>query len=351
MESNTGNGRIYYFELLRAVSCIAVIVLHASAEYCTQNFGSSGFWLGNVLDSAVRFCVPVFVMISGALMLDENYICTKEKIKKHVLKIVLFFVFWSAVSALFHEVVFPAAEHRAIGISRIAGAFITGGPHLWFCYMIAGLYLITPLLRLWVKPENKRMVEYFLILAVLFTFLIPQCITVGEYYSAYFKKFRTASYHLGMQYVGGFTVYYVLGWYLNHFAIHKKKTVYALGIAGVICTALGTYALSVSQGKAVQLMDNMYINVLLPSIAVFLFVKNAAGKGTSKMAKAAGCVAKYSAGIYGSHGVVLYPVASGLKNAGLSAAVVIPVSVAVVFLSSLLISRGMSKVPFFKKLV
>lgn len=70
--------RVYYLDILRVLACIAVIMIHASGDYVLDNFGSSNFMIGNVLDSLSRIGVPIFVMISGSLLLDENHIVQKK---------------------------------------------------------------------------------------------------------------------------------------------------------------------------------------------------------------------------------------------------------------------------------
>lgn len=89
------SGRIYDLDVLRTLACCAVVMIHASAQYASNDVGTLNFFIGNFWDSLSRFAVPVFVR-----------------------------------------------------------SFFSGSFHLWFCYMIVGLYLILPLLRLWVKREN-----------------------------------------------------------------------------------------------------------------------------------------------------------------------------------------------------
>ena len=73
--------RVYYLDVLRVIACMAVVMIHASAPYLGKDIGSFNFWVGNVLDSLSRIAVPLFVMISGALMLDERCAYRAEKIK------------------------------------------------------------------------------------------------------------------------------------------------------------------------------------------------------------------------------------------------------------------------------
>ncbi|GAB7209335.1 acyltransferase [Dickeya oryzae] len=59
--------------IARIVSTFAVIVLHISAYTVSlAELGSLSWWAGNIYDSLTRWCVPVFVMISGALLLSPE---------------------------------------------------------------------------------------------------------------------------------------------------------------------------------------------------------------------------------------------------------------------------------------
>ena len=70
--------RLFYLDLLRAFACLSVIMIHVSAEYAVKEVGSIDFWVGNIFDSISRAGVPIFVMISGAWMLDEEYHFSKK---------------------------------------------------------------------------------------------------------------------------------------------------------------------------------------------------------------------------------------------------------------------------------
>lgn len=109
-ELEKNKNRIYYIDILRVIACLSVIIIHSSATYVTKNWGSFNFWIGNILDSLSRIGVPLFIMISGALLLDEKYICTKKKIIKHIKKMILFFIFWSLVYTVLFKVIWPIFE-------------------------------------------------------------------------------------------------------------------------------------------------------------------------------------------------------------------------------------------------
>ncbi len=89
--------RIAYFDVLRILATFAVIVLHLSAQHWADTDVYSRAWQAfNLYDSAVRWAVPVFVMISGALFLSGSQ-SIGHILKKNVSRLVTAFIFWSAL--------------------------------------------------------------------------------------------------------------------------------------------------------------------------------------------------------------------------------------------------------------
>ena len=90
--------RIAYFDVLRILATFAVIVLHLSAQHWADTDVYSRAWQAfNLYDSAVRWAVPVFVMISGALFLSGSQAASRHILKKNVSRLVTAFIFWSAL--------------------------------------------------------------------------------------------------------------------------------------------------------------------------------------------------------------------------------------------------------------
>lgn len=348
-----GGHRIYYLDLLRCIACLFVIVIHASSRYVKTDFGSFDFWVGNVLDSFAKVGVPLFVMISGALMLDEHYEFNTKKLVGHIKKMILFFVFWSAVYCLIFEVAIPVfLNHESVSVLHIIRCFVEGHVHLWFVYMIVGLYLIVPLLRLWVKEENKKYVEYFLVLAMVFAVILPQIISIGTNYSDVFEKLNVIlEKELYLQYVGGFTVYFILGWYLNRFDVKNKTVLYVLGIAGFVVSAIGTYVLSVTTGVSKKMDGNLTINVFLQAVAVFLFIKTKFYE-KNLLQRLVDLISKNSLGIYAVHLMIVHLVYKAMSMVGLSAAIItIPIAVVVTLVLSCAVAVVFRKLPLLKKVV
>lgn len=77
------------------------MVIHVAADNWNAADVRSFEWqVFNFYDSLVRFGVPVFVMISGALFLKpDKDIPVKKLYSKYIFRIVIAFVFWSFIYA------------------------------------------------------------------------------------------------------------------------------------------------------------------------------------------------------------------------------------------------------------
>ena len=354
MEEKKKNGRVFYLDILRVIACLSVIMIHTSAPYVVKDIGTFNFWVGNIFDSLVRIGVPIFIMISGALMLDKNYEYETKKLIKHIIRMIIFFIFWSVLYCVIFEIIDKVIINNGpLSIKNIFINIIEGHYHLWYIYMIIGLYLLVPLLRLWVYDKNKKYVEYFIILSIIFTYIIPQIISIGSNYYAIFNNFNNILQNkLCLTYVGGYTTYFILGWYINNYEIKYKKIIYALGLIGLIITILGTYFLSSTLGRPLQMYGRLDINVLFQSIAVFVFIKTSFKNIKDNKNKIINSISKYSLGIYAIHVLILTYTYRILESNGFNNSIInIPLVFIISFLLSYLISFIFSKIPFLNKMV
>lgn len=136
----------------RCVAALAVVLLHAAASAVTDRslLGTSGWWVANILDSATRWCVPVFVMLSGALLLGpahpgESWLAFYQK---RFARVLLPLIVWS-LFYLGYETCWAYSRETEPDLLFFWKQTLIGMPyfHLWFLFMLPGLYLATPLLR------------------------------------------------------------------------------------------------------------------------------------------------------------------------------------------------------------
>ncbi len=353
----TGNRprRVFYLDVLRAFACLLVVMIHVSSKFVVKDFGSLNFWVGDILDSLSRIAVPLFVMISGSIFLDENYNFTKDKLFRHVKKMAVFFIFWSLFYSLYYYLLIPLKNHNDIHIKKIILNAILGHYHLWFCYMIIGLYLIVPLLRLWIKKENIKEVKYFIILSLIFSMFLPSIIEFLSLLVPSFKNLNSVLGNLSIKYVGGYTAYFILGWYLNNYEIKHKKTTIVLGLLGIATSIFGTAFLSIKFQEFNHTCNNLSAHIAFQAIMIFMLVKNyftdekVPKQSTEKLV---GFVAKNSLGVYAVHVVILKYATTILTKLDIhNALLYIPLAYIFTLTISLAISFIFSKIPILKKVV
>ena len=356
-ELSPASGRIYYLDVLRALACMAVVLIHSTALFATQNIGTVDFWIGHIPNAFVRVGVPLFIMLSGALMLDENYVFSVKKQVRHILSIMLFFVFWSIVYSGIINVLLPLYRGEPLQISEIIKTAFLGPYHFWYCFVIVGLYLLVPLLRLWVKRENKRQIEYFMLLALVVSFFLPIFVKTVSRFIGAAGLLSEPLENLHLEYVGGYTAYFILGWYLRNFDIRRKKLVYLLGFFGLLVTIFGSFFLSQTLGEKYLLNDNLSAHIFVQAAAVFLWIKSVYSERipaqNSHKAKFVHVVASCSLGIYAMHDIVLKLLQAFLEHWApfTRAWVQIPIAFFTSFFLSLVVSLLLKKLPFFKKVV
>ena len=305
MSSNVKTNKyVVYFDFLRIIATIAVIILHVAAQnWASVDLSSVQWKVFNLFDSAVRFSVPMFVMISGALFLDnDKKISIKNLYVKNILRIITAFLFWSFIYALDKRLL-------GLGIKETVMCFVEGNYHMWFLFMIVLLYALVPAVRK--ITESKEITQYFIIIGIAVSFLIPrtifllQCIDfpiVSSINSAFLKMMS----EFGL----GYLIYFVIGHYLAKYGVSKKwrKAFYLLAILGFIATVGLTEWHSNKVGVAsVGFYNNFSISVLFMAIGLFLFVKQRCEKLVlkDKSLKLIKSLSKYSFGTYLVHALVI----------------------------------------------
>lgn len=158
-----------YCDYLRLIATFAVVVLHVAASnwYSTDVNGLE--WQSfNFYDSVVRWCVPIFVMISGSLFLSRE-ISIRKIYSKYILRMVIAFL----TCSIFYALMIPKFFENGMlyGIKTHIGAMISGHYHMWFVLMIIGIYMCIPFYKKIIA--DSFIMKYFLILSFLIAFMIP----------------------------------------------------------------------------------------------------------------------------------------------------------------------------------
>lgn len=293
--------KINWLDLLKVIAVFMVIVAHANDCIILNQDGNFNFEWGTYIGSLYRFSVPLFVMISGVLLLPTK-LSTIEFYKKRLWRILPALLFWGVAYVLFDGLVL---NHKSwskmfMDMARLPLSFGDASPHLWYLYMLVGLYLIIPIISPWVVKATKRELEAVLAVFIFSTF-IPylQFLTGLAFGVCDWNEFHS------FYYLSGFIGYLLMGYYLYTYLPAWSTLTKRCTGALLFLTGYGiTYYLTISVPFSITNIEMVWYycspNVLLEAVGIFLLFEGLALKEGVFVAIVQG-IAKYSFGIFLIH--------------------------------------------------
>jgi len=336
--------RTIWFDLLKILAIFAVVVIHvASFTFLEMPLFSNRWHVSNIYDSMVRFCVPVLVMISGALFLDEKKeINIKKLYKKNIFRLLTAYLSWNIIYYFYN------VHFNNLSYSVLKAPFIKE-LHVWFIPMIIGLYIITPILKVIVK--DKKNTEYLLIIFLIFGIIIPTIkdILTIDYItvSSFLSDFKPE--------LSGYVGYYILGHYLYTYKPYKNESaMFILSyIIGTIMCIIGTIMVSsITASKAILFYEYFSVTTFIQAVSVFCFFEYTVSKKqfSNKVNNLISKLANLTFGIYLVHMLVIYMLQEiGFGSHVINSIINIPLLSIVSFLISLLIALIIDKIPIINK--
>jgi len=297
---------IQYLDTLRALAMLGVIIIHLSSPLVKMTYGRNMpyWWIGNVADSALRFAVPLFLMLSGATMLGKEY-KLGEFYKKRVLRVLVPFLFWIVVYWVYRWVnLSPKIQpHDFQGTLQWGiNLFLKEGvsKHFWYIYMILFIYLFVPFIGKGLRKLNLSAISNILLLWAVLAYVLKSVpMNMYSWSSDYGSKFL--GYFLNSGYL-------VLGYYISKLPVFSSKIrISAAGIFAltVVISSVATYFFS---QKAHSLDLSMYgylsVNTMIQSIAIFVWTKDLWIKNTF-ISTIYSNISNYSYGIYLVHILII----------------------------------------------
>lgn len=297
----SSQSHIVWLDVVRLVAMFMVICCHCTDPFNffpgdAPNIAEIKFW-GAAYGAFLRPCVPLFVMITGALLLPIKG-DTSTFYKKRIPRVLWPFVIWSVVynlSPWFTGLLglepriildfFPYAGEDVMRQSlSVALAYIAEIPfnfsilavHMWYIYLLIGIYLYLPIFSAWVEKATPKAQLYFL-LAWGVTLLLP-------YYTEFVNPYLwgTCSWNnFGMLYMfAGFNGYLLLGHYLRNIELSLSKTlIFGIPtfIAGYAITFIGFRHVTALPEYSDELLELFFtycsINVAMMTVPVYLLIK------------------------------------------------------------------------------
>ena len=324
--------RLVWCDALRLLAFFMLLCCHAADPfYAAAAYASSGSstdpelvqW-GFRWGSLVRPCVPLFVMLTGVLSLPVGR-SMESFYKKRSPRVLFPFLIWSVIyyltpwitgvlgmdsSVVYKLFSWAESDSQSLSdgltlVTRIPYAFSFIACHMWYIYMLIGLYLYLPIFSSWVEKATKRQKEIFLVLWALST-LLPY---FNEYVSRY--AFGTCEWNsFGLfYYFAGFSGYMLLGHYIQHYIQWNWKKTWAVAlpllVGGFLITYTGYSYIMELPDKTPEQVELFWTyntpNVAMMTIACFLFVYRIRIQADSLIAKWLGNLTTCGFGIYMIH--------------------------------------------------
>lgn len=292
-ETGAWNHRSARLDVLRVIACLAVILLHLSATLVMDRelLGTVSWHVANVIDAATRWCVPVFVMLSGALLLDpQKHTSPQEFWTRRMSRLLPALIVWSALYLAWRAYFWK----EPLTFDVISHDLVVGRPyiHLYFLFLIAGLYLVTPFLARTIGSlSSTQLRQVIMIIAALamaanlLDLLESSALTMFVPYLAY----------------------YLGGWYCARVLVDHPRA-YSLTLAGAIgiitvLTALLVSAHGLDDRWSFYFYEDFSPTTMVMSVAVFLLTLR--GAIPPQVEALAQRLAPWTLGVYVAHPIVV----------------------------------------------
>ena len=298
METVTTKQRIIYLDFLKVIAIFLMV-----ANHCVDNVTPAeralpwyNLW-GSVYNSFTRPAIPLFMMVTGILLLPTK-MDMGSFYKKRLSRVLIPFLVWSVLYNLFPwftgllncdpetiHVFFKWADtSQAFGdalrnILMIPFNFSAFAVQMWYVYLLIGIYLYIPVFSAWVEKSDKRSQRIFLaIWAVsLFVPYLRNYLTENLFGECSWNEFGL------FYYFAGFSGYMLLGYHLVKYPLQMSKvSKYALAAIafaiGYAVTLIGFKNATAVEGQSEAMVELFFTfcspNVALMTFAIFLIAKD-----------------------------------------------------------------------------
>ncbi|MBX9914333.1 MAG: acyltransferase family protein [Pseudomonadaceae bacterium] len=260
-------GRLAWADVCRLIAMFGVLLIHISAPifYDYRNIELNSFLVANALDSIARVSVPLFAMLSGALLLGRDMSKGLGGIASRILKVAIPLAFWSVL----HVFWINYWTGKPLDIPNALAQALQGPVmyHLWFVYMTIGVYILLPILQ----PisvallASKRLAAYF-----FGVWFVINAVTV--YYPVNIITHLTLTSFLN------WPGYFLLGFYLIRSDVLSKVPVWCSAIVFFLAS-LATFLISWRLNSLSPIPNEtafLYFspNVLIAACAAFHMIRN-----------------------------------------------------------------------------
>lgn len=348
-----------YLNRLRVIASLLVVIIHVSALFFSAYSIDNKAWVISTFYNCLsRIAVPLFIMVSGAIYLNENKQITFKKIFSAIFRFTVMFFIWDIFYLCFDYFIIKKGSINSEIFYYLFNSLTKYKYHLWYLLDYIVLLAFTPIIRLICKKENRKQVKYLLLLFLIGTCIVCflQNLTILFNNSIFLiKEIKQIFSILELINFGKITNLFILfisGWYFSTFDFENRKKLvcilkWTIGIIAPILTILLCFA--TSKNGFYLLSYYYYLPNYILSICVFLTFRYS--KIANSQNKFFETISDNSLGIYVTHAFVIdliytfiLPYFSTYLNS-LWMMIIIPIFVISAYVISLLISMILNLLP------
>lgn len=295
------SSKLGWVDFVRFLAAFLVVLAHVC------DWGHEPWSWGAFYYTLSRVAVPFFFLTGGFLLLSkEEDLWTF--FRKRLAKIAIPFIVWSVLYDIQNSRPFV----DGLSVDAVAGMVVRilsvpREAHLWFFYSLIGLYMITPVLRVFVANAKESELLYFIAL----WFLVKPVLMIVE-------AFTPVKFGFDVYYAAGYVGYFLLGYYLGRMEITPRllRLVFFVFILGFILTfIIFYYDLPPTNNESV-LRDYPSLNIVLMSLGAFILIKHAAARIPDSWIRLSSKASPVIFGIYLIHPMLLRWLALGMDSLG-----------------------------------
>lgn len=289
-----------YITILSVLSCLGVLFLHMNGIFWT--FSKDATWISaNIIESVFYFSAPMFLMISGATLLDyRDRYDTKTFFKKRVSKVLIPYILWTFIALFTYTLMGRFSWHDFFSNFVFEGLLYTKVESTYYFFLILlAIYLAIPFVTMIPNEKRQKAFKYIIIV-----------ILIVEYISPFILRHlfhRPYNGDWSIPVISRFMIYPVIGYYIHKYEIKNKAAIYLMGILGFLLIFGGTWIFSY-EAESVDRRFKEYLNLpcLCYTSAIFLLFKNLdKTKFIEKLHIVFKLFAPFTFGIYLMHKIVI----------------------------------------------
>lgn len=308
IQNSISDNRIVWLDVIRCVAMIMVIGVHCIDPFyispTMRAIPEYTHWAA-IYGSLLRPSVPLFVMMTGLLLLPVKKQPLGKFYKKRIYRVLFPFLIWSVLYSMFPWVTGVLGLPKEIigdffcytqgqesqslidslkDVAMIPFNFSHKENHMWYIYLLIGLYLYMPFFSAWIENADRKAKRAFLLIWIISLFI--------PYLKEYVANclFERSGYVFGTDtwnefglfyYFAGFNGYLLLGHYVkkgNDWSLMKTFILCILMFAvGYYITYTG-FSTTASNPNATETEMELFFtfcspNVLLMTLATFLLLQ------------------------------------------------------------------------------